>query len=315
LLNRVDNINRLGGNASDTMGLLTRLDAGDVEGALGDAMTVTSKAREFGFLPKLQRQIVDGNMVTIDPMTGEVSTKSLGLPTVKTDEQKLKEGELAAKIAKLNLESDAIRQKLGEPNANMGEIRKEVRANTGKTFRTLEGMVGAVESSFDKFDSLTKQIEGGNRSSVVPAIVALVKLGDPSSVVSQTEVLSSLNPQDPMGSLASALAKGGAGTDVINSVMTKLDVTNPENISVSDLRAVGESMLKSSVRSIANTYDGAYQLANENLTPEGFKSVFIKNLPDRLSAINSLTFGAQQGGDKDARKAELLNALSGQGAR
>jgi len=52
MLNRIDSINQLNGNPSDTVGLLQKLDSGDFEGALTDVSTVVQFAQAEGLLPK-----------------------------------------------------------------------------------------------------------------------------------------------------------------------------------------------------------------------------------------------------------------------
>lgn len=77
LNNRTENINRLGGDPSDTMGLLNKISGGDIEGALSDAKLFTSAARDAGYLPKLKSQIIGNQMVQFDPATGESSVSDI----------------------------------------------------------------------------------------------------------------------------------------------------------------------------------------------------------------------------------------------
>lgn len=50
LLSRLDNINRLGGDPSDTQGLLSKIDSGDIRGAFQDVSTVVEFAQAEGLL-------------------------------------------------------------------------------------------------------------------------------------------------------------------------------------------------------------------------------------------------------------------------
>lgn len=59
LVNRVENINRLGGDPSDTMGVLQKIDSGNVAGALNDVMTVTEYAYQSGMLQRPPREGAD----------------------------------------------------------------------------------------------------------------------------------------------------------------------------------------------------------------------------------------------------------------
>ena len=111
LKRRVELISKLGGDPSDTAGLLSQIDSGDVEGALGEASTLVSFAQQQGFLPKpaadklervdgqivnvtrgtasdiqgftppgaanLKTQVVDGQVVAIDPVTGQATASPI----------------------------------------------------------------------------------------------------------------------------------------------------------------------------------------------------------------------------------------------
>lgn len=72
LINRMQAIKKLGGDPSDTMGVLQKVESGDIPGALQDVSTVVSFAQANGLLKLPQSaqpktQIVDGQAVTIDP--------------------------------------------------------------------------------------------------------------------------------------------------------------------------------------------------------------------------------------------------------
>ena len=91
LKRRVELISKLGGDPSDTAGLLSQIDSGDVEGALGEASTLVSFAQQQGFLPKPEkapkpeRKIVGGQIVDVG--TG-VATDIQGFkPDVKASKE------------------------------------------------------------------------------------------------------------------------------------------------------------------------------------------------------------------------------------
>lgn len=72
LINRLQAIKKLGGDPSDTMGVLQKVESGDIPGALQDVSTVVSFAQANGLLkvPKSampKTEIINGQAVTIDP--------------------------------------------------------------------------------------------------------------------------------------------------------------------------------------------------------------------------------------------------------
>lgn len=96
LINRLQAIKQLGGDPSDTMGVLQKVESGDVEGALQDVSTVVNFAQANGMLklPQSARsktEIVNGQAVTIDP-TGRATAAPIEgfvapqpkLPAIKT---------------------------------------------------------------------------------------------------------------------------------------------------------------------------------------------------------------------------------------
>ena len=72
LVKRLDLLDKLGADSSDTAGLLAKIDSGDVAGAFGDASTVVAFAQEEGLLPpdpvapKPERKIVGGQIINVD---------------------------------------------------------------------------------------------------------------------------------------------------------------------------------------------------------------------------------------------------------
>ncbi len=79
LLARNQAILDLGGDNSDTLELLQKLEAGDIQGALVDVSTVVEFAQAEGRLDITQprQQIVDGQVVSVDPRTGGASAQPI----------------------------------------------------------------------------------------------------------------------------------------------------------------------------------------------------------------------------------------------
>ena len=72
LINRLQAIQKLGGDPSDTMGVLQKVESGDIPGALQDVSTLVNFAQANGLLKLPQSaqpktQIVNGQAVTISP--------------------------------------------------------------------------------------------------------------------------------------------------------------------------------------------------------------------------------------------------------
>jgi hypothetical protein len=89
LVNRVESINKLGGDPSDTMGVLQKLASGDTAGALNDVRSVTEYGYQSGRLQRApesesRSQIVGNQLVTIDPKTKKATASPIeGLDMAK----------------------------------------------------------------------------------------------------------------------------------------------------------------------------------------------------------------------------------------
>ena len=83
LMSRLDAIKQLGGDPSDTLGVLQKIDTGDVSGAFSDVSTVVSFAQAQGLLKqdaatqKPKTTIVGGQVVSIDPTTGQATATAM----------------------------------------------------------------------------------------------------------------------------------------------------------------------------------------------------------------------------------------------
>lgn len=132
LLNRIDAINRLNGDPSDTVGLLQKLDAGDVQGALTDASTVVEFARQEGLL----KRPAAAEEFTLSPgqqrfRGGEIIAEVPAAPPAPPKERKTTEKE-RAEIAKIRAETARITQEArGLPKAE-ADILKQERTETIK---------------------------------------------------------------------------------------------------------------------------------------------------------------------------------------
>lgn len=314
VLDRIKNIQRLGGNPDDSMAFLKLLDAGDVQTAITEARSLVDygvsqgrikRPAEVGMSNWAYNQDLQ-QFVRTNPNTGALEFMDLNDQQRQalesrqtTDQTQFQQGTGAMAGYAFNpvtgMYTDTGKRPLvKERDGNLDEIRKEVRSRTGKGFSSLADQATVVETNFKKLDNLSSEIRKGSRSAVVPAIVAMVKLGDPTSVVSQEEVRSALNNEAPISALASLFREKGVNGGVIDAVLTKLDPTAPENINVDEMMATAQGLLTANIGSIQTNYADTYQVASDNLTADGLRSVLPKNLGQRINALSNLNFGTAQ---------------------
>lgn len=164
------------------------------------------------------------------------------------------------------------------------DIRKETRSSIGKDLSKIKSDATVYTQNWGKLNNLTKQIKKGNRQAVAPALVSLVKLGDPGSVVSIPEMQGVLNEESPI----TALLGLGVKNDVAQSLAQKLDLLNPENIDTESLLAAGRAQLGGNIPALQASYNESRLRADENLSPSGVKSLFSKDLDKIVSGLSDL---------------------------
>ena len=184
LSNRAENINRLGGDPSDTMGLMNKIQSGDIQGALSDAKAVTIGARNAGFLPQLQRKIVDGQLVEIDPSTGRVTAKSIEGLTPKDTGTSVQSSEILPDGVTVQVMKDGSTQVTSSDGEKLtGKSRAKAIKDARKFGAEVQGMratertlgtdpiktsIKLGEQAFQKIDGVRKNI--GNLDKVISAI-------------------------------------------------------------------------------------------------------------------------------------------------
>lgn len=317
VLDRIQNISRLGGNASDSQAFLELLDAGNVQDALTEARSLVDYGQSLGMIKRpttariapanwsLNKDL--GRYERTNPMTGALETQALtpqemqalASSGAKSAQYQQGTGDMSGYVFNPNTgkyEHSGVKIPSRDGAANLNEIRKETRSRLGKSFADLGAQATTVETNFRKLQGLSGQLRKGNRSAVVPAVVALVKLGDPTSVVSQEEVRSALNTQAPIAALSSLFRENGISGDIAESILTKLDPTAPENVDVDDLLRTADALLSSNIQSLQDNYAANYQVAQDNLTEDGIKSILPKSLADRVANLSNLSFSAGQAG-------------------
>jgi len=166
------------------------------------------------------------------------------------------------------------------------ELAKEVRANLRKNVDTIKADVSAMTSNFKKLENLSEEIRKGNRQAVSQGLVALVKIGDPTSVVRESEAAGALNAQDPLAAMASLLMSKGTSQEVIDAIIKKIDPLNPTNIKPEDLMATANAMISANIPAIKERYTEAYELGETNLTSRGLGSIFTKEFDRQISDLD-----------------------------
>ena len=215
LINRLQAIKKLGGDPSDTMGVLQKVESGDIPGALQDVSTVVSFAQANGLLklPKGQQpqhqinsatgqvltvdasgrgtasdienfrapqpkqvmpktQIVDGQVVTIDPTTGQATAAPVqGFQKDRTDinlrmrDQQLRERQL-------QLQQAAEDRQTNKLSAGLEKVlldSQDRAVNAQKQSNKFETLANAYE---------TKNIPGGLKSSLEENLKAVLGTQD-----------------------------------------------------------------------------------------------------------------------------------------
>lgn len=166
LLSRLDALRNLRGDPSDTNRVLKKLEEGNIKGALEDVGTVVEFAMAEGLLqrppeppqaPQAQRRIVDGQVVSIDPTTGQAS---------------------AAPIEGFRQDPDAVRDRsLRERQIAVSEAteaRQATKLSAGleKALLTAQDETVAAQRSATEFEVLAQDFERAKLQGGVAATVS-----------------------------------------------------------------------------------------------------------------------------------------------
>lgn len=214
-----------------------------------------AKGRALGYLPqaaKPKEQIVDGQLVTINDGRGAASPIE------------------------------------GFVTESGGEIRKEVRGNIRKGLNQIAKEADVIKTNFNKLKGLTNEISKGNRSAVAQGLVSLVKLGDPGSIVKESEMIAALNEKSPIAAVTELLSGKQTDKGVIDSVVSRIDPLNPNNINVDEVLATANTLVGANVPGIQQRMSEFEENARDNLTELGIKSLFTKGLRKRVGALSDI---------------------------
>lgn len=187
------------------------------------------------------------------------------------------------------------------------EIRKETRGGIRKDVGRLSQEAGTIESNFKKVQNLAKEIGKGNRISVTQALVGLVKLGDPGSVVSGKEVGDALNQESPLAAFAQLMTSKGVDNNITQSILSRIDAKNPDNIKVEDLLSTADALVSANVPAIQQRFAEAQELGGQ-LTEKGRSSLFTKALTNRISGLSNLKPAPVEGQQPRAAAAQATSS-------
>lgn len=173
-------------------------------------------------------------------------------------------------------------------NKNLFDIRKETRSSIGQEMKGIKSDASSIKANFDKIKNLTAEVQKGNRISVSQALVSLVKLGDPGSIVNESEMKSALNAPNPIAAMSGMLAGKGVSDDITRSIVSKIDPLNPENVKINDLLGTANALVQSNVPALQERFAAERERAQVNLTEQGINSLFDQRTIDNISALSNL---------------------------
>jgi hypothetical protein len=175
-------------------------------------------------------------------------------------------------------------------NKNMDEIRKEARGEFRNSRKEIAKKTSDLNASYKKVENLAKNVSNGNRNAVPQLMVAMVKLGDPGSIVSTTEMRGAVNATDPVAAVMELLISKGTSDVVAQSIASKVDALKPENIDLLSVLEASNSLLSSSIPSIQDEYSELSGRASSNLTKDGYKSIFSDDFSKKIGGLSSMQF-------------------------
>lgn len=175
----------------------------------------------------------------------------------------------------------------GGEDKNLLEIRKETRKSVRDQLKDVSKQAGVITTNFNKITGLIEEVSKGNRTATSQALVAIVKLGDPGSVVKLEEMVGALNTQNPIAAITDLLRGQGHSENVINSVTATIDPLNPRVLKVDDLLNTANKLVSANAPVIQESFGIARENA-ETLSESGRRSLFTKGLTKRVAALSQL---------------------------
>lgn len=171
------------------------------------------------------------------------------------------------------------------------KIREETRSQVRKEVGGIAKETSVVKTNWTKLNNLASEIKKGNRQAVPQALVAIVKLGDPGSIVSTNEMRGAINQEDPIAAVFNLLTNKGVDSNLAESIASKIDPLNPENINVEDLLATGRASVSAFVPNLQGRLESAEETARKNLTDEGINALFSEKMRKEVASLSDLIGG------------------------
>lgn len=274
-------------NLADSLGIPKNA-TGRLTNAAG-LLTLTNKLLQGGADPKAVGALIGEQAIQLESNESGINTSLM---------QELSADLLSGDPQRIQAQTDAVNQlasSIAGPSEDVKEIRKEVRKSVGTQISALRKEEGIVTTNFNKIRGLAGQIRKGNRTSVAQALVALVKLGDPSSTVRDSEMVTALNSQSPLAAVTSVFSAGGVSQDIQDAVLRSIDPLNPTTVNVDDVLRTADQLVLGVVPSIQARFQDARTQADENLTKAGVKSIFSSRLQGRIEGLSSLVAPQEAG--------------------
>ena len=209
LINRLQAIKKLGGDPSDTMGVLQKVESGDIPGALQDVSTVVSFAQANGLLkvPKSampKTEIINGQAVTIDPSGKATAAPIEGFtapqPKAQLPKTQIVDGQVvtidpttgqatAAPVQGFQKDRSDINLRMRDQRLRERQLQLQEQSEARQTNKLSSGLEKALLDSQDqtvksqqksnKFDVLANdyerlKIEGGLKSTMTESLKAVL---------------------------------------------------------------------------------------------------------------------------------------------
>ena len=178
--------------------------------------------------------------------------------------------------------------------ANAKEFRKEVRAQIDKSVTEISDEANGLQGNYDTIASLGEEITKGNRQATAQALIALVKLGDPTSTVREGEMVAGLNNQSPAAALMQYFAADGTeiSEDMQRAVIASLDPLAPGVVNVANLMNTANAIISSKVPPLQTRYAEQQEKAdNAELSKRAKRTLFGKGLTNRIAKLSDISSG------------------------
>lgn len=175
---------------------------------------------------------------------------------------------------------------------------KRIRSDTSKrvagNVQKIVDKAVALQTNYKKVELLaedvrTKDGKPGNRSSVAPLLIAMVKLFEPNSAVLQAEMDAALNQKGPLAALADikTLITEKASSAAMQALAAKIDPLNPENVNADDILQTARLGVASQIPSIEQEFNLSFG-QSKFLSPEDQESIFTPELGQMLYGLQAL---------------------------